>query len=457
MTDSGSFRDSAGYIFKRNGEIFRCIKPLYREHYDHLMSSGLYQKLVSEGFLVPHTEVQNDSLLKDDFYKIIKPEQIPFISYPYEWCFSQLKDAALLLLETQKVALEFDMTLKDGSAFNIQFHKGKPVFIDTLSFEKYEENTPWIAYRQFCQHFLCPLVLMKYVDYRISQISKSHIDGIPLDLTSKILPKRSYLLNFGILVHIVMHAKYSKKYEDNQQRIASEKYVSKKSVSNLVHFLRSTLDGLRLNRLKTTWDDYYTEGISHENYLKQKEVVINDWAKEIKPNFTWDIGSNDGKYSRILSQHSQLVISLESDFNCVEDNYNQAKTEKSDNLLSLWMDITNPSPGIGWSTVERDSLIARMGKPDLVLLLALTHHLVISSNISFVMIAEWLSAHCNNLIIEFVPKTDDKVKLLLLNRRDIFDDYTESNFEAFFETYFTIKKKVNIANSGRLLYFMKVK
>ena len=453
MTDKSSFRDPAGFVFTHGNEIYRCVMPIYKENYDFLMSSGLYDRLAGEKLLIKHHEIQLNDTIVSNAYKIIKPDRVPFISYPYEWCFSQMKDAALLLLKIQLIALDHGMTLKDGSGFNVQFFKGKPIFIDTLSFEIYKANTPWIAYKQFCQHFIVPLALMKYVDYRISPISKNHIDGIPLDLASAILPFRARF-NIGVFVHVILHAHYSKKYAFKNEKISTEKHFSKKSVYNLIQFLTSTVNGIRLKNIKTEWKDYYQEGISHSDYLNKKESIIREWAREIRPNNVWDIGSNDGKFSRILAEYSQQIISLESDFLCVEDNYKNIKTEKEEKILPLWVDFTNPTPGIGWANNERKPFLLREGHPDLVLMLAIAHHLSITFDISFKMLAKWLAANCKWLIIEFVPKTDEKVKMLLLNREDIFGDYSETVFEDEFSSYFTIKRKVNISDSGRILYQM---
>lgn len=197
----GSFRDPSGFIFFENGSLYRQVNIVYRENYDQLINSGLYETLVRLGLMVSHEEVDLHYARTNSAYRILKPALIPFISYPYEWCFSQLKDAALTTLEIQKKALDFGMSLKDASAYNIQFLDGKPVFIDTLSFEKYEEGQPWVAYRQFCQHFLAPLALMCFSDVRLNQLLRIYPDGIPLDLASCLLPLRTFL-KFSLLSHI---------------------------------------------------------------------------------------------------------------------------------------------------------------------------------------------------------------------------------------------------------------
>ena len=211
----GSFRDPSGFLFWQNGSLYRQINIIYKDHYDRLMNSGLYEELTKTGLLIPHQEVDIEPAQPGIAYKIIQPERIDFISYPYEWCFSQLKDAALTTLRIQKKALDFGLSLKDASAYNVQFRKGKPVFIDTLSFESYHEGQPWIAYRQFCQHFLAPLALMSCKDIRLNQLLRIYIDGIPLDLASSLQPFRTRF-SLSLLSHIHLHARSQKRFADKK-------------------------------------------------------------------------------------------------------------------------------------------------------------------------------------------------------------------------------------------------
>src|SRR5262245_14254456 len=208
---SASFRDPSGFLFSRDGVLYRQVNRRYEQEYARLMESGLYEKLVKVGVLIPHVEVENVRAEAGECFRVIQPERVPFISYPYEWSFGQLKDAALATLSIQKRALKAGMSLKDASAYNIQFVRGKAVLIDTLSFELYKDGQPWVAYRQFCQHFLAPLTLMALKDVRLSQLLRVYIDGIPLDLASELLPSKTRL-NFGLLTHIHLHASAQKRY-----------------------------------------------------------------------------------------------------------------------------------------------------------------------------------------------------------------------------------------------------
>ena len=253
---AGSFRDPSGFLFIRAGILYRHIAPLYREHYDHLMESGLYAKLIEAGLLIPHEEVPPPSL-SDGAYKVIRPELIRFVSYPYEWCFSQLQDAALTTLKIQKLALEFGMSLKDASAYNIQFHSGRPILIDTLSFEKLPQGKPWIAYRQYCQHFLAPLLLMAYKDIRLSQFLKVYIDGIPLDFASRTLPWFTRFIP-SIFLHVHMHALSQKHYASKQADIRARK-ISRNALIGIIDSLSKATTRIKIRLKKSEWGEYYRD------------------------------------------------------------------------------------------------------------------------------------------------------------------------------------------------------
>jgi len=452
---SGSFRDPSGFLFFENGKIYRQVNKYYKENYDLLMSSGLYKKLAENGLLVTHEDVAgNIPAQSEQMYKIVMPAFISFISYPYEWCFGELKDAALTTLELQKIALEHGMSLKDASAYNIQFKNGKPILIDTLSFEKYEEGKPWVAYKQFCQHFLAPLALMRYRDLRMNQLMKSFIDGVPLELASALLPKRTFF-KFGLLTHIHLHSKSQKHYSDKAVEIANGK-ISKFQLLALIDSLESFIKNLNLKKTATEWGDYYDNTNYSDESLNNKKEIIGGFIDKISPKKVWDIGANMGFFSRIASDKNIPTISFDIDPIAVEKNYLAVKERNEKNILPLIMDVTNPSPSIGWENEERHSLVER-GKTDLVMALALIHHLAISNNTPLVKIASFFSKLCQNLIIEFVPKSDSNTQRLLRTREDIFPNYNEVSFEKDFGEFFEIVEKQKVQNSERTLYLMKIK
>jgi len=456
QTHNASFRDPGGFLFSRTGILYRQVNQVYADDYSRLMECGLYEKLVKAGLLIPHTESDTQPADKKQSYKILCPERVPFISYPYEWSFGQLKDAALATLSIQKRALKSGMSLKDASAYNIQFHRGKPTLIDTLSFETCKEGEPWVAYRQFCQHFLAPLALMAYRDVRLNQLLRVYIDGVPLDLASKLLPGRTHW-NLGLLTHIHIHASAQKRYANVAvTQVRGRRIMSKDALLGLVENLRVTIRKLEWKPAGTEWADYYAANNYTDFAFEHKKVLVGDWLLKISPKTIWDLGANTGIFSRVAAETGAYVISSDIDPAAVEVNYRQVKESNGQNLLPLVLDLTNPSPSIGWQNRERDSFLQR-GPVDAVLALALVHHLAISNNVPLSRVAEFFAGCGEWLIVEFVPKSDSQVQKLLRSRVDIFPEYTRAGFESAFGQWYSIQSSSVIRDSERWLYLMKRK
>jgi ribosomal protein L11 methylase PrmA len=449
-----SFRDPSGFIYFQGGALYRQVNLKYKEDYERLMDSDLYRLLVNYQLLVPHEEADIQWAASGEAYKVIKPELIPFISYPYEWSFSQLKHAALLTLEVQKKSLERGMSLKDCSAYNIQFRRGKPILIDTLSFERYEEGKPWVAYRQFCQHFLAPLALMSYTDIRLSQFFRVYVDGVPLDLASPLLPFHTRL-KFSLLSHIHLHARTQKHFANKPVK-ASQHKLNRVALLGLIDSLESAVQKLTWQPQGTEWANYYAETNYGSDAFQHKKQLVSEFLEKMnpKPQMVWDLGANTGLFSRIASSRGILTISFDVDPACVEQNYLECVRKAEAHILPLLLDLTNPSPNLGWANQERTSLLDR-GPADAVLALALIHHLAISNNVPFHKIAEFFSQICHSLIIEFVPKGDSQVETLLSSREDIFSEYTQRAFEREFSRYFVINSALKIRQSERTLYWME--
>ncbi len=447
-----SFRDPSGFLFRRDGALFRQINASYREEYEALLACGLYERLVGAGLLVPHRETDAPPADAAIAYKVIQPEEVPFISYPYEWCFSQLKDAALTTLRIQQEALETGMSLKDASAYNIQFWRGRPVLIDTLSFERYQEGRPWVAYRQFCQHFLAPLALAGYRDARLPQLLRVHLDGIPLDLASRLLPGRSRL-RFPMLTHIHLHARTQRAFADSGRDASSVK-VSRRGLLGLLESLRAGVESCRWRPTGTTWEDYYQDTNYSPAALQHKTELVAEFLAQANPASVWDLGANVGRFSRLASERGIPTVAFDVDPAAVEKNYLECRRTGEENLLPLLLDLTNPSPAIGWALEERMSLLHRR-LPDAVLALALVHHLVIGNNLPLENLASFFSRLCRSLILEFVPKEDSQVQRLLASRQDIFPTYDRQNFEEVFSSHFEIRRAERISASERLLYWLE--
>ncbi len=456
--EPSSFRDPSGFVYYSDDAVFRQVNVAYSQEYLLFIQSGLSQRLIKDGLLILFSEVKNSREVTSEAFVKLVSDKIDFISYPYEWSFSQLKDAALLTLKVQKIALEYGMNLKDASAYNLQFFKGKPIFIDLLSFEKYQDDTPWVAYQQFCEHFLGPLLLMSKVDIRSNLLFKTYLNGIPLDLVSKLLPKSTFL-NFSFLSHIHIHARNQEKYSSltDETKIKASGKLSKTMLLGIIDSLETTIKHLKLEGYNTEWGEYYTFTNYSEDAFKAKKTVVKNLISAVKPDSVWDLGGNTGEFSRLASDQGIHTLSFDIDPLAVEKNYLQAKEKAETHILPLLMDLMNPSPSLGWNLQERKSLMQR-GPADLIMALALVHHLCISNNVPFDFLANFLYQLGKHLIIEFVPKEDSKVKTLLATRKDIFPDYNQEAFEKAFSKFYKIEQRIPLQfGSKRTMYLLSAK
>lgn len=452
---AASFRDPNGFIYQSSGELLRQVNQQYAEHYDWFQKN-LYPFLTERDLIVQHEEVDLSRAYSDAAYRVLKPEPIPFISYPYEWSFAQLKDAALLTLRIQKIALKRGMTLKDASAYNVQFKNGKPVFIDTLSFEKYREGEPWVAYRQFCQHFLAPLALAGYVDVSLLKLLRTYIDGIPLEVASRMLPLRTQF-RLSLRMHIHMHAKAQAQHQDAGGEKSGQLSLKKGTLSNIVQSLEDTIEGLSWSPEQTAWSDYYDGDSYSETGFAHKKALCAQYLEEVSPRMVWDLGANAGDFSQIAAEKGAETVSWDYDYGAVQIHYEQLKQSGRQHILPLILDLTNPSPAIGWANQERNSLIQRAEGVDMVMALALIHHIVIGNNVPMSRFAEFLHQLAPHVIVEFVPKADPKVQTLLASRLDIFDSYHEDGFRDAMSDYFDLIHEHRINDSKRTLFLYRAK
>ena len=450
-----SFRDPSGFVYRDDrGVLLRQINNCYARQYDKLVDSEFYSNLVSENLLIEHEEVDVRRSANGDAYRVIQPRELPFVTYPYEWCFSALKDAAILTLEIQCRALKAGMTLKDASTYNIQFVGTRPIFIDTLSFDLREQGEPWVAYGQFCRHFLAPLALMAYGFRGLNRLSTLYIDGIPLDLISALLPWRTRF-RFGLLMHLHLQARMTRRYGDTKgRRQPRSPRVSTQGMFALIENLRKTILRLRWNPGASEWSDYYTNNSYSSAAFQRKKDLVADLIRRAQPQKVWDLGANTGSFSRLASDAGIPTCAFDIEPECTEISYRQGQATHDGFLTPLVLDMGNPSPALGWAHEERQSLADR-GPVDLVMVLALIHHITIGNNVPFRKVAEFMHRFARQLIIEFVPKDDPQVKRLLQGRKDIFSDYNRATFEASFAEYFSLDDAQPVGDGGRTLYFMR--
>lgn len=447
----GSFRDPSGFVFRRDGVVYRYVSGSALPDLEELETSGLYARLVEERLLIPHEDADARPPRPRRGGRVIRPRQVPFVSYPYEWCFGQLRDAALATAEIQLRALDHGMTLKDASAFNIQFLDGRPQLIDTLSFTAYREGSPWVAYKQFCEHFLAPLLLMRYVDPLLGRLSALTADGIPLSVTARLLPLRTRL-SPSALLHVHLHARSIRHYGQEQVpgRVRS-RGLSSTSLKHLVESLRNAVGRLDWSPRKTEWANYEDEHGYGDTGMEAKLGIVASLLDEVGPDVAWDLGANTGAFSRVAARTGARVVSIDADPAAVEANYRRTRKDGDVHIHPLLVDLTAPSPGLGWAEDEREGLTSR-SDADVVLALALVHHLAIGSNVPLGRILDWLAMLAPQVIVEFVPKEDPQARRLLVSREDVFADYSLKAFDAAFRDRFTVHSIRAIPGVDRVLY-----
>ncbi len=456
VVDPASFRDPAGFVFRRDGTLYRQIQPPAAADWEAYAASGLRDRLTADGLVVEHEEVSPELAARPDAVAVIRPRVVDLISYPYEWSFSQLKDAALLTLELQSRALDAGMRLKDASAYNIQLEHGRPILIDTLSFEVAEATQPWPAYRQFCEHFLAPLALIAHRDARCGLMLRDFIDGIPLDLATTLLPGRTRL-NLGLLSHLHVHAgaqkRAAREAPPTADAPARERRVSATGQRALLDSLRRTVEGLRW-RPTGHWAGYAGATSYSQEATSSKGTLVREMLDAIGGTSAWDLGANTGAYSAIAADAGYRVVAWDQDAGSVEAHWLQVRKADRSPILPLICDLSNPSPAIGWALEERRSFLDR-GEPDVLMALALVHHLAIGNNVPLEGIARLFARIAPHAIVEFVPKEDPMTRRLLAARRDIFDAYTIDGFRAAFGASFEIVREAPITDSPRTLFLLR--
>lgn len=449
----GSFRDPAGFMFERGGVLYRQVNRAYEKDYAKLTGSGLYDALVKERLLVRHEEEGADAFRDGDALAILRPVRVPFISYPYEWCFGQLKDAALTTLRAQRLALQHGMVLKDASAYNAQVLEGRMVLIDTLSFEGHRDGEPWVAYRQFCQHFLAPLALASHGHHGLTQLLRAHLDGVPLDVASSALgwPAR---WRPGLALHLVLHARMQRNSNGGTNGSRPKGRMSHNALLGLADSLERLVASLAWRPGSSTWSDYYrTHNYSAEGF-GAKERLVAEMLREASPRTVWDFGANDGRFTRLATANGAHGLAFDGDPVVVERNWREVTARKETNHLPLVMDLTNPSPALGWAHRERMSLLER-GPADVVMALALVHHLAIANNVPLESVASFLAQAGRDAIVEWVPLEDPQAQRLHAARRGISHAYTRDRFEAAFRGHFNVARTEPVEGTGRILYRME--
>jgi len=456
--DAGSFRDPSGKIFYYKDSIFREIFSTGLEKYNFLKKNDLLDKLIKQEYLIQSEELETEDAIKLKSQKesiIIKHEKLKYISYPYEWTFNELKDAAIFHLDLQLFLLEKGAKLIDASAYNIQFKNHTPIFIDTLSIDEYKEGEFWGAHKQFCENFLNPLILTSKTGINFNNWFKGNLEGIKtFDLYSVL--KLKDFLNPTIFFQVFLLNKIEQKATKNpiltNKKIKKAKGLSKNAFKFMLLRLKNFIKKLKLKNQITTWEKYSEQNTySDEEDRKKTEVVEKFLKKSNKFKLLADLGCNDGKFSRLaIKNNVENVIGFDFDLKVLDRNYLNSK-KNNQNILPLYLDFTNPSSNLGWDDSERKSFKER-AKFDCIFALALIHHLVIAKNIPLNKVLIWLTSLAPTGIIEFVPKDDPTSQFMLSLKGDIFPDYNEENFKNQLSKIVKISNITTVSNTNRRIY-----
>jgi SAM-dependent methyltransferase len=455
--EPGSYRDRNSSVFYHNGGIFRGISAKALANWKRLTATRFFADFMTRGSIVPTAMVSepNWGNPAQAWAAVLKHDRIPFVSYPYEWSFGMLKDAALLHLELMLAALAEDFILKDSSAYNVQWRGARPVFIDIPSFEMLEQGQPWVGYRQFCELFLYPLMLLAYKGVDFRPWLRGSIDGISAASLRPLLSPRD-LMRPGVVTHVVAHNALQRRYSGSERNVRSalaEAGFDKRLIVRNVLNLRKIISRMVPGGDKTEWSDYARTHSYGEADFEAKRAFVREAARFRRWRRAWDLGCNTGTFSQIAAEHADYVVAMDGDWMAVEHLY-QSQKERADggSILPLVVNLADPSPGQGWRGRERKPLPDR-GKPDFTLCLALIHHIVIGANIPMADFMRWLAGLGTALVIEFIGRDDEMAETLLRNKDDQYDDYRAEVFEVLLSEHFDVRDSQTLKGGKRSIYF----
>ena len=452
--DEGSFRDPDARVAYLNNSVYRIVYPNGFKKFDFIKKI-LENKSIAE-YLIETEEVsqQEVKLLELDIdtnVKVFKHKKVDFISYPYEWSFHRLKDAALHHLNLHINLLKNDATLIDAYSYNIQFNNYSPIFIDIMSIKEYTEGEFWVGHKQFCESFLNPLVLKSKLGVDYNNWFKGNLEGINTGELSKLLKFR-HMFSWNIFYNIFLLDYFEKKYKKNEDlKITKNKKLKKNYYLSILSNLVSFIDSLKPKKERSIWGEYSRDNTYDDEEKKNKHEFISNYFKKTKFNRVLDLGCNNGEYSKLaLNSGCDSVIGLDYDLNAIDEAYLISKREKL-NFLPLYFDVSNPSSNIGWRQKERKGFIERLNF-DTILALAFEHHLAIAKNIPLEDVINWITSLAPKGIIEFVPKNDVTIQSMMRLKGDIFPNYNLENFKRLLSNKTKITSEKIVSKSGRTLF-----
>ena len=457
--EPGSFRDPDSRVFYVGDAVYRALSTDGLDDYRALQEAGLL-----EDPRIVATELVDDppelgARLVKETAGVLRHERIPFVSYPYEWTFSMLKDAALLQLDLLLAALERDLVLKDSTPYNVQFRGARALFVDVGSFERLRPGEPWAGYRQFCMLYLYPLLLQALKGVRFQPWLRGSLEGIAATEMRGLMSARDRFRR-GLPTHVFLHARFERRYADRGGEVREDLRRAgfrKALIVANVRKLRALVQRLRWDPPAGVWTAYGAHNSYSDADVVRKEDFVRDAARACSPPLVWDIGANNGRYSRLAAEHARTVVAIDADQGPLELLYRELRDEGDERILPLTIDLADPSPGLGWRGLERGALAGR-GRPDLVLALALVHHLTISANVPVREVVDWLAGLGSALVVEFPTREDPMVKKLLAPKREgLHPDYELGHFERCLAEAFTIDRSERLGSGTRVLFLARPK
>ena len=452
--EPGSFRDSDSRVFyDERGDVLRSLSSDGLADWEALASSSLYSRFAEAGRLVGTELVDDDPAIRNGWAAVLRHERVPFVSYPYEWAFSMLKDAALLELDLVLAGLEEGLILKDASPYNVQWHGAQPVFIDIGSFERLRPGEPWAGYRQFCMLFLYPLLLQAYCGIPFQPLLRGSLEGIEATVCRRFLSLRD-LLRRGVLSHVILHERLERRHGNTGGDIRRELEAAgfdQSLISANVARLRKLVGRLDLPAGESTWSGYGSSNTYSDEESQSKAEVVEAAARALHPRLVWDLGCNDGRYSRIAAKYADYTIAMDADHTTIDRLYRALAADAQRSVLPLVFDVADPSPALGWLNLERKTLAAR-GTPELTLCLAFVHHVAITNNIPLGSFLQWLRSLDSAVLIEFPAPEDPMVRTLLDRKRSgTHGDYQVATFERQLDEFFSVERMTTITET-RTMY-----